>query len=63
MPRIPILPNLEIVAVGDLIRCRYSAYLNVERWLRRMKGLKSWAKVHEVSDGFASIKDTPFITI
>ena len=56
--------GVEIVAVGDLIRCPYSTYPNVERWLRRMKGLKSWAKVHEVSDGFAaSIKDTPFITI
>ena len=53
-----------IVAVGEIIRCRYSAYPNIERWLRRMKGLKSWAKVHEVSQGFAaSIKDTPFITI
>ncbi len=50
--------------MGDLICCRYSTYPNVEHWLRRMKGLKSWAKVHEVSDGFAaSIKDTPFITI
>jgi glutathione S-transferase len=56
--------GVEIVAVGDLIRCRYSAYPNVERWLRRMKGLKSWAKVHEVSDGSAaSIKDTTFIII
>ena len=56
--------GVEIVAVGDLIRCPYSTYPNVERWLRRMKGLKSWTKVHEVSDGFAaSIKDTPFITI
>ena len=54
----------EIVAVGELIRCRYSAYPNVERWLGRMKGLKSWAKVHEIGDGFAaSIKDTPFVTI
>ena len=54
----------EIVAAGDLIRCSYSTYPNVERWLRRMKGLKSWAKVHEVSDGFAaSIKDTPFVAI
>lgn len=56
--------GVEIVAVGDLIRCRYSAYPNVERWLHRMKGLKSWAKVHEASDGFAtSIKDTPFVTL
>ena len=28
-----------------------------------MKGLKSWAKVHEVIEGFAaSLKDTPFVT-
>jgi glutathione S-transferase len=55
---------VEMVALTDLIRCPYSTYPNVERWLRRMKGLKSWAKVHEVSDGFvASIKDTTFITI
>ncbi len=56
--------GVEIVAAGELIRCSYSAYPNVERWLRRMKGLKTWSKVHEVSDGFAaSIKDTPFIAI
>jgi glutathione S-transferase len=54
----------EILAVGELIRCRYTAYPNLERWLGRMKGLKSWAKVHEVSDGFAaSIKDKPFVTV
>lgn len=56
--------GVEMIALGDFIRCRYSAYPNIERWLRRMKDLKSWAKVHEVSDGFAaSIKDTTFITI
>jgi glutathione S-transferase len=56
--------GVEVVAVGDLIRCSYSAYPNVERWLRRMKGLKSWAKVHEAAEGFAaSIKDTPFVAI
>lgn len=56
--------GVEIVAVGDLIRCSYTAFPNVERWLRRMKGLKSWAKVHEASDGFAaSLKDKPFVNI
>jgi hypothetical protein len=56
--------GVEIVTLGELIRSRFSAYPNVERWLLRMKGLKSWAKVHEVSDGFAaSIKETPFVTI
>ncbi len=54
----------EIVAVGDIIRCDYSPYPNVDRWLRRMKSLKSWAKVHEVADGFAaSVKDKSFVTI
>lgn len=56
--------GVEMVALGDFIRCRDSAYPNVEGWLGRMKSLKSWAKVHEVSDGFAaSIKDTPFVTL
>ncbi|OGA04930.1 MAG: glutathione S-transferase [Betaproteobacteria bacterium RIFCSPLOWO2_02_FULL_62_17] len=56
--------GVEMVAVGDLIGCRYSEYPNVERWLKRMKSLKSWPKVHEAIDGFAaSIKGTPFVTI
>ena len=54
----------EMVGLGDLIRCNYSAYPNVERWMRGMKALKSWAKVHEVFYGFAgSLKDTPFVAI
>jgi glutathione S-transferase len=56
--------GVEIVAVGELIGCRYSAYPNVERWLQRMKSLPSWGKVHEAIDGFAaSIKDQPFVAI
>ena len=54
----------EMVGLGELIRCNYSAYPNVERWMRNMKALKSWAKVHEVFYGFAgSLKDTPFVAI
>lgn len=54
----------EMVAVGDLIRCNFSGYPNIERWLRNMKALKSWSKVHEVFYGFAaSVKDTPFEAI
>ncbi len=54
----------EMVALGDLIGCGYSSYPNLERWLKRMKARKSWAKVHEAIDGFAaSIKGTPFVTI
>jgi glutathione S-transferase len=54
----------EMVGLGELIRCSYAAYPNVDRWLRGMKALKSWPKVHEVFHGFAgSLKDTQFVAI
>ena len=54
----------EMVGLGDLIRCNYSAYPNVERWMRNMKALKSWPKVNEVFYGFAgSLKDAKFVAI
>ena len=54
----------EMIALGGLIGCQYSAYPNVDRWLGSMRGLKHWAKVHEAIDGFAaSIKGQPFVAI
>ena len=54
----------EMVGLGELIRCNFSPYPNVERWLGNMKRLKSWPKVHDVFHGFAgSVKDTPFVAI
>ncbi len=54
----------EMVSLGELIRCDFSDYRNIARWLGNMKGLKSWPKVHEVFYGFAkSLKDTPFVAI
>jgi glutathione S-transferase len=54
----------QMVGLGDLIRCNFSAYPNVERWMRNMKALKSWAKVNEVFYGFAgSLKDAKFVAI
>ncbi len=54
----------EMIGLGELIRCNFSPYPNVERWLGNMKRLKSWPKVHEVFHGFAgSVKDTPFVAI
>ncbi len=54
----------EMIALGRLIGCSYSAYPNIERWLGNMKALKNWPKVHEVIDGFAaSLKDKAFVTI
>ena len=54
----------EMIDLGQLIRCNFSAYPNVERWLRNMKALKSWAKVNEAFYGFAgSLKDAKFVAI
>lgn len=54
----------EMIGLGELIRCSYAAYPNVERWLNGMKALRSWPKVHEVFYGFAaSLKETPFVTV
>jgi glutathione S-transferase len=54
----------EMVYIGNLVRCSYSGYPNIERWMRNMKALKGWAKVHEAVDGFAaSLKDQSFVAI
>jgi glutathione S-transferase len=54
----------EMIALGGLIGCKYSAYPNIERWMRNMRALKTWPKVHEVFEGFAaSLKDKPFVAI
>jgi glutathione S-transferase len=50
-----------LVTLGEIIRCDFSKYPNVERWLGNMKRLKSWPQVNEVFYGFAeSVKDRPF---
>ena len=49
---------------GRAVRCDYSAYPNVQRWVNNMKALKTWPKVHEAIDGFAaSMKDKQFVAI
>jgi len=54
----------EMVTLGEVICCDYSAYPNVQRWLKNMKALKSWPKVHEVIEGFAaSVKEQPFVAV
>lgn len=54
----------EMIALGELIGCKYAAYPNIERWLGNMKALPSWPKAHEAIDGFAaSLKDKSFVTI
>ena len=54
----------EMVGLGDLIRCDFSPYPNIQRWMGNMKALKSWGEVHEVIYGFgAALKDTRFVTL
>jgi len=53
-----------LITLGELTRCDFSKYPNVNRWINTMKQLKSWGKVNEVLYGFAGqLKDMPFVTI
>ena len=53
-----------LVTLGEVVRCNFSAYPNVERWLNNMKKLKSWPKVNEVFYGLVnSVKDQPFVAV
>ncbi len=54
----------EMVGLAELIGCKFTAYPNVERWLKTMKALPSWPKVHEVFYGFAgSLKEKKFVVL
>jgi glutathione S-transferase len=54
----------EMVYLGEMVGCGYSAYPNIERWMKNMKALKSWPRVHETIDGFAaSLKGKSFVGI
>ena len=54
----------EMIALGEVIGCRFADYPNIERWLGRMKALKCWAEVHAAIDGFAaSLKGKPFVVL
>jgi len=52
------------VTLGEIVRCDFSAYPNVARWLSNMKKLKSWGAINEVLYGYAdSVKEQPFVAI
>lgn len=54
----------EMVWAGALVRCDFGEWPNVDRWLGRMKTLRSWPKVHEVFDGLvASLKSAPLVPV
>ena len=50
-----------LLTLGEVVRCDFAAYPNIERWLGNMKKLKSWPKVNEALYGYAeAVKDQPF---
>ena len=52
------------VTLGEIVRCDFSPYPNVQRWLANMRKLKSWPKVNEVFEGYkASVKDQQFAAL
>lgn len=54
----------QVIGAGDLVGCTFSQYPNIARWMRSMKSLKSWPRVHEVFDGFAaSLAGQKFVTV
>ena len=50
-----------LATLGEVIRCEFSAYPNVERWLNNLRKLKSWNKVNEAHYGYQNaVKEQPF---
>jgi glutathione S-transferase len=55
--------GLQILCAGETIGCRFSAYPQVDAWVKRLKALPSWAKVNETAQGWgASMRDREFVT-
>jgi glutathione S-transferase len=53
-----------LATLGEIIRCNFKAYPNVDRWLGNMKKLKNWNRINEALYGFASsVKDQPFVAL
>ncbi len=56
--------GIGLLTLGEIIRCDFSPYPNVQRWVANMKRLPSWDSINEVFNGFAgSVKDQPFKAI
>jgi glutathione S-transferase len=54
----------ELVALGEVIRCDFSAYPNVRGWLNSMKKCPAWAAVHAQFYGLCeAAKAQSFIAI
>ncbi|NVB84558.1 MAG: glutathione S-transferase family protein [Kofleriaceae bacterium] len=50
-----------IVTAGEIIRCTFEGYPNVQRWVANIKKLGNWPQINEVMYGFAgALKDQKF---
>jgi glutathione S-transferase len=53
-----------LVTLGEVLRCDFSKYPNVTRWLGNMKKLKKWNEINEALYGLAAaVKDLQFAAI
>jgi glutathione S-transferase len=50
-----------LLTLGEVVRCDFTPYPNIARWLANMKRLPSWPKVNEALYGYANaVKDQQF---
>lgn len=53
-----------LLTLGEVVRCDFSAYPNVVRWLGNMKQLQSWDSINEAFYGWAdAVKDQEFVAL
>jgi glutathione S-transferase len=53
-----------LATLGEVIRCDFAVFPNVNRWLGNMKKLKNWNSINEALYGFAkAVKDQPFVAL
>ncbi|MBX6321605.1 MAG: glutathione S-transferase family protein [Rhodospirillaceae bacterium] len=56
--------GIGLITLGEVVRCDFSAYPNVQRWMNNMKQLKSWDKVNEAFYNLVqSVKEQPFVAV
>lgn len=52
-----------LITLGEVVRCDFGKYPNVQRWIGNMKELSTWPQVNEVFYGLVeSVQDQPFQT-
>lgn len=53
-----------MLTLGEIVRCDFSAYPSITRWLGNMKARPNWTKVNKAFDDMVkSLKDAPFEAI